>query len=383
MVLNVKSNGKKHLKNILITMVNNKTNLIIFIIYIVTLVIISKGLNNSYLWFDEAGQFWISKGLNHYSQPLAKTEGLLNVVLNNSRYNLDPGGFSILLHLWSYFSNSTFWLRLLPFSFFTFTSFLFIWFSYNWIKKIDIALLLGLLPFLFSAIVQMAFEVRAYSMEYLGVMLLIVGVYCIRRNLTKKMLLYWSILFSIFMGSRYSIIVIVFITSLYIFFEIIFSHKSLRDKTLSILIFSLPISVALVLIYYFSLSTQNPELRQLSYLSYLNNDWTILLKPFTNLMYLLFVILVFSLIIFSLISKKKMLTKYMPLFIISSISNIAFIILSFLGKYPWNPLSKYGLPYFILTLLCLSAILGEILNHLLNKPNILMSISLIMSHKVV
>jgi hypothetical protein len=85
--------------------INRAYVLIVLGIYLVTFAAISKNLFTPYLWLDEAGQFWISKGLNHQSPPLSKENGLNEVIINNKYKNLDPGGFSILLHFWTYVSN--------------------------------------------------------------------------------------------------------------------------------------------------------------------------------------------------------------------------------------------------------------------------------------
>ena len=90
-----------------VPMQNNKIILFIIIgIYFISLFAISKNLFTPYLWYDEAGQFFISKGLNHDSNPMENEKGITYVVQNNSFYNMDPGGFSILLHFWSKISNS-------------------------------------------------------------------------------------------------------------------------------------------------------------------------------------------------------------------------------------------------------------------------------------
>ena len=42
---------------------------VIFVVFCFAIVSVSSyvALTNPYLWFDEAGQFWISLGLNHFS----------------------------------------------------------------------------------------------------------------------------------------------------------------------------------------------------------------------------------------------------------------------------------------------------------------------------
>ena len=80
--------------------------------------IIYESLTDWYLWYDEAGQFYISKGLHHNSKPFTSYLGVANVIYNNRYFNLDPGGFSVLLNYWSMGSNHYAYLRLLPLLFF-------------------------------------------------------------------------------------------------------------------------------------------------------------------------------------------------------------------------------------------------------------------------
>jgi hypothetical protein len=345
-------------------------------IYIVLFAVVSANLSNPYLWFDEAGQFWISKGLNHYSNPLQNPNGLSDVIVNNANHNLDPGGFSILLHFWTEISNSFLWLRLLPFLFFIGTIISFIYLSYKWTRNFKIALLMGFLPFLFSQFISMGFEIRAYSMEYLGAVLAIVSVESLKEKISYFRLFIWGCLLSIFMTSRYSIIIIIFATSLCVVLLIWISYKKFRDKLLALFLYALPIFITLSLIYFFTLSHQNPELSKLAYLDYLIDDWTLLYKPIENLYYLLFVFFLVFILIFSL-RKKTIFLKYQTLLFVSITSNFLFIALAFLGKYPWLPTDKRGLPYFVITLLCFSFILGEFLLYYLKTPSFIKYISVL------
>lgn len=342
--------------------------IIVTVVYFITFIGVSANIRDPYLWFDEAGQFWISKGLNHYSNPLQVPKGLSDVIINNAAYNMDPGGFSILLHFWTEISNSYLWLRLLPFLFFIGTIGTIIYLSYRWTRNINIALLLGFLPFLFSSIVSMGFEIRAYSMEYLGVILTIVALESLKAKISSARLFIWSCIFSIFVTSRYSIIIVVFIASVYVVFLVWKSNKLFWGKAFALFLYSLPLFASLAYIYFFAFRIQNPKIDKLIYLSYLIDDWRLLYKPISNFLYLLFVIfLVFAFVIS--LKRKSIFYKYQALLFVTVASNLSFILLSFLGKYPWEPLTNYGLPYFIITLLCFSSLLGEILVYFLTTPS--------------
>ena len=135
---------------------NQKTYItLIAILYLICFITICTNLDSPYLWYDEAGQFFISKGLNHDSNPLEKGGDFSSVLTNNALYNMDPGGFSILLHFWAKISNYHIWLRLLPFIFFIGSIFCIIFLIYHWLKIINIAILLGFIPFLIPLFLNM------------------------------------------------------------------------------------------------------------------------------------------------------------------------------------------------------------------------------------
>ena len=62
---------------------------IVVLVYIGILLVSARYFNNPYLWFDEAGQFWISKGLNHDSAPLSECGNVIDVIENNQNYNYE------------------------------------------------------------------------------------------------------------------------------------------------------------------------------------------------------------------------------------------------------------------------------------------------------
>ena len=49
-------------------------NIVIVIVCVAVVACLSYlSLRDPWLWYDESGQFWISKGLNHYSVPYSPT----------------------------------------------------------------------------------------------------------------------------------------------------------------------------------------------------------------------------------------------------------------------------------------------------------------------
>ena len=95
-----------------------KDFLIISIIFTFFSLYFFTNAKNEGLDHDEAGQFWISKGLNHYSQISERNGGFKDLLVNNNKYNLDPGGFTFVLRVWTLVSNEILWIKFLPFLFF-------------------------------------------------------------------------------------------------------------------------------------------------------------------------------------------------------------------------------------------------------------------------
>jgi hypothetical protein len=334
-------------------------------IYIITFGAISRYLTSPYIPFDEVGQFWISKGLNHDSAPFAKANGVIDVIENNKYYNLDPGGFGITLHFWTYVSNYHIWVRLLPFLFFTGIVLSFIYLSYIWLKNIHVALLMGFIPILVPLVFDTAFIVRAYSMESMGTLIGIVGLERLKRKLTYKHLFLWGCIFSFFMTSRYSEIIVVFIVSLYVLYLIFTSGSTLKQKLLSVVIYSAPLIITLNYIYFFALRFHDTT--PLGYLPYLSLDKGLLTVP-ENLIFLC--VLGVLTVLFILKKRYPVIKRYEILLFVTIAANILFMVLSFLGRHPWAPLCNRCISMFLLVVLCVSEFGGEILKYFLRKPTI-------------
>lgn len=345
-----------------------KNEKIVFYLVLVCLLFslfaISTNLFVPYLWFDEAGQFFIAKGLNHYSAPFSVEGGLIDVIENNKHNNLDPGGFSILLHFWTYLSNYHVWLRILPFLFFLGVIASFIYLMYSWTKKRDLALLAGFIPILIPWIMSMGFEVRAYSMECLGTMLCIVALEQLKKQVNGKRLLVWSAILSLFMLSRYSEIIVVFVASLYVLYLIMTTHTTNKKKAAYVAIYSMPMLLTLSYIYFFALIYQNKSVGQVSYLPYLSNDISLLFQPL-NLLFLG----ALGLLTWLYINKKRVavVKKYEALLFVTLSVNLIFLVLSFMGKHPWTAKSTRCISLFLLVVLSYSALVAEYIGYLTQR----------------
>lgn len=250
----------------LLKLLNNEKKIAFIIIAFSFLGILAVSILNlkaETLWFDESGQFFIAKGLNHFSPQFSQEGDVIDVIYNNARYNHDPGGFSILLHYWSMVSNNVIWLRLLPFCFFLLT----VLFSFLIGHKVTGDKLYSsffvFVPF-FLIYCNYTYLLRPYSMELLCSVFGLWSIYWLKDKTSKKRLLVVSLVLSILMTSRYSAILIVFVYSCFISYLIYSREKGNIKKIMSsLLVYSIPLIVVLVLIWQFSLSIQNPGLAQL------------------------------------------------------------------------------------------------------------------------
>lgn len=339
-------------------------------IYLAIVVINFTYACHDYFWYDEAGQFWISKGLGHFSEPLSRTGSLKDVIQMNQTRNLDPGGFGVILHYWSMVSNNYVWLRVLPYLFFIGIIISIVYLTNRWTKNKAIAAMMGLLTMCSTFFAREMFELRAYSMEALGVVSAIIILEHLKERITVKRLLLSSIILSCFMTSRYSFIVVAFVVSTYVLYLVLTSSSNRRTKLLMMTAYAIPMMITLIGIYYFALRWQNPKLEQLSYLPYLSENPEILLQPMFVL-YLLGLLLILSLMY--LVRKTALFDKYKALAYVTIATNVLFLVFSIMGSYPC-PWGEEGIRRCIsmrfLVYICSIAFLGETLKYIMEKADI-------------
>lgn len=317
------------------------------IILLILLVLVGLSFFSPYFDFDEAGQFWISKGLNHESAPLSVASGLSDVIVNNHDYNLDPGGFSVLLHFWSMISDNYVWLRILPYLFFVLT----IYFCYRFVNLklenkvyvVAFCFLLFFLPHIWGA----GLRLRAYSMEVLGILFTLYNLQKLELSFKTRTLMVTSLSLCFFMTSRYSFVIVAFVVSLFVFLLVFKQHLSWSKRLILYARYSLPLLVTLGLIFFFSLSYQNSNVGEVSYLQYLSNDFKILLKP-VSLLYFLILGLECYLYV-----KLKSHAHNNSIIFVTILTNILFLLLSSIGLHPWDVLSSRCISMVTLTNLCL------------------------------
>ena len=330
-------------------------------------------------WFDEAGQFWISQGLNHFSPIFSHSKDIVSVIKNNISFNLDPGGFSVLLHFWSLISTNHTFLRLLPLTFFV-TSMLVVSklaskFNPNNISNYFFGLILLTSP-LFC---QYSFELRAYSMELLCTITSAYLVYQSARILNSKK---WALLsgttLSLLISSRYSAIIPVLSLSLFLVLRTIRNFSNNKQSIINLILFSLPIINAFLAIYLITYRFQNPHGLSPGYVSNLTlNSFRSVVSLFNqNSLPVVLPVMVF--VVFSITFVKRNFDiykqKYGPFaFFIFSVTAF-FTTLSVFEKYPFDFVHKWNISLqslFVISWIPSFSIILDLLGKKLNLSRVI------------
>lgn len=322
-----------------------------------------NNLSNPNFWFDEGASFWIAKGLTPFSAPLSKERGIIDVVIQNRYYNMDPGVYSLLLHCWIKISNAPLWLRLSPFIFYLITILSFILVMRNFSNSWKVILISTLFLFLSNMLMHYSFELRAYSMEVAGIMLSILFLQKIIKAPNKKNLFILGLICAIFMGSRYSFVINIAAIGICLYFLV---FKSFKKYFFYGYYFYLPVVISFFLIYVFTLRYQNPsadpqlyvvpmllkdkgfsEILDMVKLNFLSKE------AFATTLFLL----LFSYIKFIYKDIERFRDdSFYCIYIWIIFYQIISIILSFLGKHPWCITGRWAIG-----LQCLSIITNAIL----------------------
>lgn len=335
-----------------------KTAKIVLIALIVLLAV-----RPSFVWmghqdfdYDEAGQFWMAKGLHHFSEPNAKDGTIADIIENNRYYNLDPGGFTLLLRFWARISNDIHFLRALPVLFywlFVFAMFL----LGRLLFKSDLWGLLfaslAVLPNLHIPYFSIPFTIksgylRAYSMEMCGIAFSIFYWVKHKDHLSVKKILAFSFFLSFFCTARYGFLITAFAISLRVLFILFESKTNFSDFVAKILLYSVPLLCVVSLIYFLETRYQNPNANVPDYDTSLYQTPTLLLG-WMSVSY--FCVLGYS--AYQYLIRKKKLNEWI---VLSNIVGCVFMVLSLLDKYPWAPtktapvmiLTQFSLMYIVL-----------------------------------
>ncbi|MCB9246948.1 MAG: hypothetical protein H6606_11040 [Flavobacteriales bacterium] len=320
-----------------------------------------RNLQHPFLWFDEAVQFFISKGKDPFSG--AGTGSWMDLLQLNAYYNLDPGGFGALLRLWSGISDHHIWLRALPFLFFALSIFAFVGLLNLLTADRTSSLFLGFLPFFVPAMLTAeAFEIRAYSMEVLS-LILICQLLVRAKTISNAGIFMLSTAIAVLVSSRYSAFVDLAL-AVPLTVAILRQDAGGRRAMLRVLLFLLPLLCSLAVVFFFSFQWQNPQVKALEYLPYLKYRPDILLKPH-NLIYLLAVFAGIPLLIRHAVRKGD--RGWLRILLYVFMLNLVFLVLSFSGHHPWDAGSHRSISMVMATVLAYAYPLHMLLRFYVHK----------------
>lgn len=302
----------------------DKCLLCLFIICLCTVVFFL--INNPLLWFDESGQFWMALGLNHYSEPMSQPLGLLSALEQNRWQNLDPGGYTALLHFWVKISGYHLWVRSISLLFYL----VFLVYIYKIIlhysKKVNLALL-GLFVFLVFPHPWLMTEVRPYSMEMCGVAIACYYIFKNRNQLCSyHKLLRLCLILCFFCTSRYEYLIFAFAVSLRVTYLIVTMDKeSFKRKCQYMLVYGLPLFFTVCSII---IGETLYQYRAASgYVNNLYNERSLLYGPIAILFYLQI----------GLCLWRKLNSKEISELSIMCVTYVSLLfVISLAGKYPWD-----------------------------------------------
>ncbi len=286
-----------------------------------------KSLTFPYLSYDESGQFFMSKGLNHHSMPYSHFGTLADALENNKHYNLDPGGFTVLLFFWAKVSNECFWLRLLPLLFFGF-------FLYYVFRIINMQVRNATLAALGCGVLMLSGDItyqlpflRAYSMEMCGTMATLYYLLCWKEQLTYKKLLTLGLMVAFFCTSRYSYLFTAFVIGIIVLMLLYKQNSSLLQIFKKLATFTIPILLICIFIFWGMTIHQNAGASNIGYTTYLSTTPSALKGNLAIAFYLMLAACTYFYIKF----------RHVPLaFVVASgVSVIAFV-LSLMNKFPWD-----------------------------------------------
>jgi uncharacterized membrane protein len=161
-------------------------------------------LSSTSFWYDESMQFWMSLGVDAFGPPHTPPGELWDAIRNNAVANLDPGGFTFILRYWLRLGTGGTWQRLLPFLFFAAGIAGMGWIGWSQRKSVPFTLLCSAVPALFPLILDYATEVRAYSMEFAGIVIGCALLDRLAERPSTRTALIAGTIFGFFLTARYS-----------------------------------------------------------------------------------------------------------------------------------------------------------------------------------
>ena len=301
---------------------------------IILFVAILFTIHSNFLWFDESGQFYLSQGLDFFSNN-DNHKGTINdsIILSN-KYNLDPPGFTILLKYWSKISTHILWLRILPILFYVLFGLSFCYIFYLLFKKNELYTLSGFIVLFTPQLIIKSIELRAYSMEASGTAISILVLIFLDKKITNKRLLFCSIVLSFFTMARYSLLLTIFIHTLLVIRFLLKDGTFTKKNFIQIIIYCSPLVLTTIVITLVSLLNQlkNMKIIDYDYMDYLSKNPMVLFE-YKNLIYIILMLIIF---IFYLKKKNEIKSNFKVILEYTILANLFFIFISFLGLHPWS-----------------------------------------------
>ncbi|MCM1336961.1 MAG: hypothetical protein NC187_07100 [Candidatus Amulumruptor caecigallinarius] len=253
----------------------SKTDLVYYalvtVAYGVMLYLVGRGILVQWLWFDESGQVFVAHGLHHTSAPLSPDGSLVDALRMNHDYNLDPGGYTVLLHFWCMVSSGSVWLRSLSLIFYLGSIVFACLVSWEALRDKRLAYGAGLAVF---AVIggSFAYEVRAYSMELCGFLYGLWMVLRLRKPRRLSVVLLMSLLLCFFITSRYTMVVAGGILSCFVLYDFVAQYlrkeRSLKSLIIVSVVYAIPLLVTVAAIWWFQMRLQNPGATAVGYVIY-------------------------------------------------------------------------------------------------------------------
>ncbi len=340
-------------------------------------------VTNYNMWYDESGQFWMAKGLNHVSPKYAEpSDKLADILSNNAKYNLDPGGYTLMLHYLTKISNEAWLMRAFSYMFFIAAMFLISCLVWKWQPRTLLAYIAGGV-LLFSPLLHLAFEIRPYTLEILLTVLVAFVVSSPKMLNSRRKSLLFGILLGIGMTSRYSAVLTTGTCGLIVLHQAFFSRflpdktKMTKQRILNFFCFGIPIGISGLLILFFTLRHQNPSVELPYYLDAYVLRYENLKNLFLNEISLCLLIpfLIVVLIYFLGMKRYPFLKKYGAYIYWVLLLNVVTVSLSLMERWVWTLTHRSGIAIHIAFLLS-SVVLVTIIWEFQSQKNVKLGVAL-------
>jgi hypothetical protein len=209
-------------------------------------------LSRTGFWYDESMQFWISLGLDGFDAPLTPRGTLGDILEENAIANLDPGGFSLLLGLWITVSTNEIWQRALPLLFFATGMLGLGMLAWKWRRSVLFSVTSALVPAAYPLLLDYSTEVRAYSMEFAGVIIGCLVLFGLFEQPRIRLALLAGTVFGFFMTARYSYTLFAAAACI----ALAFVWRKSQSRVVLLAAFALPLVVSGVLILFLTFLPQ-------------------------------------------------------------------------------------------------------------------------------